>query len=98
MINITLVALGLLIRWVFDYSEKYGKNKELSKPTNVRAYVIENIPRLVLTSLASLSLYCTLPSVFTALACKPCENHFSYLAMGYCNFEIVKYINHYLKK
>lgn len=96
--NIYLVCLGLIIRWVFHYTETYATNKKLSIKTDLRVYVIEYFPRLILTSLASIGLYNSLPNLFTALACVPCENHFSYLAMGYCNFEIVKYIHTYLSK
>jgi len=96
--NAYLVSLGLLIRWVFHYSELYATNKKTDLPTDARVYVITYMPRFILTTLASIGLYNSLPNLFHALSCIPCENHFSYLAMGYCNFEIVKYIHTYLSK
>lgn len=98
MTDATMVSLGLLIRWVFHYSELYTANKKISVPTDTRVYVATYLPRFILTALASIGLYCSLPNLFTALSCVPCENHFSYLAMGYCNFEVVKYIHNYLSK
>lgn len=93
-----MVSLGLLIRWAFHYSELYVTNKKASIPNDTRLYFTTYLPRIILTILASIGLYHSLPNLFSALNCIPCENHFSYLAMGYCNFEIVKYIHTYLSK
>lgn len=96
--HVYLVSLGLIIRWAFHYSELYVSNKTANIENNARTYIVTYFPRIVLTVLASIGLYHSLPNLFSALNCIPCENNFSYLAMGYCNFEIVKYIHTYLSK
>lgn len=92
MINGHLISVivGWLIRWVFYYDNSKKKVSKTGEVFTAKTFLKRNASMLVYTFAAAIALYYTMPDLFIKLKCEPCNNEFTFLAIGYSNFETIK--------
>jgi hypothetical protein len=92
MINLSLVFIGLIIRWLFYYENAKRKISDKKEVFSNKKFIADNKFLFIYTSVSAFALYHSLPSLFSSLNCNPCNNEFTFLSIGYINHELIKFL------